>query len=65
MLRAVSSVASNLEVLANVIVITKATNSCCMVTAIPLGNIEEEQKIDSAKVEQIAKIIRFLRNIED
>jgi hypothetical protein len=36
-----------------------------MVTAIPLKNIEEEQKVDRATVEQIAKIIRFLRNIED
>jgi hypothetical protein len=36
-----------------------------MVTAIPLRNIEEEQKADRATIEQIARIIRFLRNIED
>jgi hypothetical protein len=36
-----------------------------MANTIPLKNIEEEQKVDDAKVEQIAKIMRFLRNIED
>jgi len=36
-----------------------------MVTNIPLKNIEEEQKTDRVKVEQISKIIRFLWNIED
>jgi hypothetical protein len=36
-----------------------------MVTTIPLRNIEEEQKADRVKVEQISKIIRFLWNIED
>ena len=36
-----------------------------MVTAIPLKNIEEEQKVDRATAAQIAKIMRFLRNIED
>jgi len=36
-----------------------------MVIAIPLKNIEEEQKVDRATVEQISKIMRFLRNIED
>jgi hypothetical protein len=36
-----------------------------MVTAIPLKNIEEEQKADRSTVEKIAKIIQFLRNIED
>jgi len=36
-----------------------------MVSAIQLKNIEEEQKVDRAAAEQIAKIIRFLRNIED
>jgi hypothetical protein len=36
-----------------------------MANAIPLKNIEEEQKVDYATVEQIAKIMRFLRNIED
>jgi len=56
---------SKFEVTANIIVITNATNTLPMVTAIPLKNIEEEQKVDRATVEQIAKIIRFLRNIED
>lgn len=36
-----------------------------MVTAIPLKDIEEEQKADRETVEQISKIIRFLWNIED
>jgi len=36
-----------------------------MVNAIPLKNIEEEQKTDPSTVQQIAKIMRFLRNIED
>ncbi len=37
-----------------------------MGNAIPLKNIEEEQqKVDYATVEQIAKIMRFIKNIED
>ena len=37
-----------------------------MVNSIPLKNIEEEeQKVDHSTVEQISKIMRFLRNIED
>jgi hypothetical protein len=36
-----------------------------MGNTIPLKNIEEEQKVDYATLEQIAKIMRFLRNIED
>jgi hypothetical protein len=36
-----------------------------MANVIPLKNIEEEQKIDCATLEQVAKIMRFLRNIED
>ena len=36
-----------------------------MVTDISLINIEEEQKVDYTTVKQIAKIMRFLRNIED
>ena len=59
------SATSKFEVSANIIVITKATNTLCMANAIPLKNIEEEQKVDYATVEQIAKIMRFLRNIED
>ncbi len=56
---------SKFEVTANIIVITKAANRLRMVSAIPLKNIEEEQKVDRATAEQIAKIMRFLRNIED
>ena len=56
---------SKFEVSANIIVITKATNTLYMANAIPLKNIEQEQKVDYATVEQIAKIMRFLRNIED
>jgi hypothetical protein len=59
------SATSKFEVTANIIVITKATHNFCMVTAIPLRNIEEEQKTNRATVEQISKIIRFLRDIED
>ena len=65
MLNVVFSATSKFEVNVNIIVITNATNSLCMVTSIPLKNIEEEQKADRATVEQISKIIRFLRNIED
>jgi hypothetical protein len=36
-----------------------------MANAIPLKNIEQEQKVEYATVEQIEKIMRFLRNIED
>ncbi len=36
-----------------------------MANVIPLKNMEEEQKVDYATVEQIEKIMRFLRNIED
>jgi len=36
-----------------------------MANAVPLKSIEEEQKVDHATLEQIAKIMRFLRNIED
>ena len=59
------SVTSNFEVCSIVIVIAKAANWLGMVTAIQLRNLEEEQKTDRTTVEQIAKIIRFLRNIED
>jgi hypothetical protein len=56
---------SNFEVSANIIVITKATNTLAMANAIPLKNIEEEQTVDYATLVQIARIMRFLRNIED
>ena len=58
-------ITSNFEAYNNAIVITKAVNRLHMVSAIPLKNIEEEQKVDRVTAEQIAKIIRFLRNIED
>ena len=32
---------------------------------IPLANIEVDQKFDDALVEQLAKIIEFLPNLED
>jgi hypothetical protein len=49
---------------ANIIVITNVTNTLAMANAI--RNIEEEQqKVDFATVEQIAKIMKFLRDIED
>lgn len=58
-------ITSNFEASSNAIVITKAVNRLRMVSAIPLKNIEEEQKVDRVTAEQISKIIRFLRNIED
>jgi len=36
-----------------------------MANTSPLKNIEEKQKVDHATVEQIAKIMSFLRNIEE
>lgn len=36
-----------------------------MASTIPLRNIEEDQKTDQETLEEIAKIIRFLWNIED
>lgn len=56
---------SNFEVATDIIVITKAINTLPMVTTISLKNIEEETKVDYATIKQIAKIMRFLRNIED
>jgi hypothetical protein len=58
-------VTSKFEVAANIIVITKAANSLHMPNIIPLKNIEEEQNTDRYTVQQIAKIMQFLRNIED
>jgi len=49
----------------NIIVITKAANTLYMPNIIPLKNIEEEQKTDRHTIQQIAKIMQFLRNIED
>jgi hypothetical protein len=53
------------EVVANIIVITKAANTLLMANIIPLKNIEEEQKTDCYTVQKIAKIMQFLRNLED
>jgi hypothetical protein len=58
-------VTSKFEVNANVIVITKVANTLHMPNVIPLKNIEEEQKTDRYTVQQIAKIMRFLRNMEE
>jgi hypothetical protein len=65
MLRQGLFVTSKFEVVANTIVITKAVDRLNMAISIQLGNIEEEQKTDKATAKHIAKIIRFLRNIED
>jgi len=57
---------SNFEISRSVIVITTATSTLPMANNITLKNIEEEeQKADYYTVEQIAKIMKFLRNIED
>jgi hypothetical protein len=36
-----------------------------MPNSIPIKNIDEEQKTDRSTLQQIAKIMHFLRNIED
>jgi hypothetical protein len=36
-----------------------------MRNSLPPTNIDEEQQADRTTIEQIAKIIQFLRNIED
>jgi hypothetical protein len=58
-------VTSKFEVNANVIVITKAANTLHMPNIIPLKNIEDEQEIDQYTIQQIAKIMQFLRNMEE
>jgi len=65
LLTATFLVTSNFEQTFNIIVIAKAGNTYFMETVIQLKNIEEDQKTDKSTVEQIAKIIHFLRNIED
>jgi hypothetical protein len=49
----------------NIIVITNVTNTLHMPNSIPIKNIDEEQKTDRCTLQQIAKIMHFLRNIED
>ena len=56
---------SNFEVQARDIVITKAANRVSMETNNALTNIEEEQSIDAATAQQLARIVEFLLNIED
>jgi len=56
---------SKFEVSANIIVNTKATITLCMANGVSLKNMEQEQEVDHATLEQIARIMRFLRNIED
>jgi len=65
MLKPLSPSTSNFEISANIIVITIAINILTMANAIPLKNIEEEQKVNYATLEQIERIMKFLRNIED
>ena len=36
-----------------------------MQTDNPLINIDEEQSLDAAKAKQLARIVEFLRNLED
>jgi len=36
-----------------------------MERSIPLANIEQDQKFDDALVEQLAKILKILPNLED
>jgi hypothetical protein len=56
---------SKFEVILSIIVITNVTNTLRMPNSIPIKNIDEEQKTDSSILQQIAKIMNFLRNIED
>jgi len=60
-----SAISSKFEQSLGAIVIAEADNEIVMVTAIQLRNMEEEQKTDRSTAEQVAKIIHFLRNIED
>jgi hypothetical protein len=58
------SVASKFEVAVYIIVIALAANALFMPSSIPLKNIEEEQKTDFRNAMEIARILRFLRDIE-
>jgi hypothetical protein len=57
--------ASNFEVQARDIVITKAANRVTMETNNTLINIDEEQRLDLPTAKQLARIVEFLLNIED
>jgi hypothetical protein len=56
---------SKFEVSVNIIVITNVIYILSMPNSIPIKNIDEEQKTDLSTLQQIAKIMHFLRNIED
>jgi hypothetical protein len=60
-----TAVASNFEVTGADSVNTKATIPVTMQADNPLLNIDEEQTLDRATVEQLGKIIEFLLNIEE
>ena len=56
---------SNFEVKKADSVITTAAIPVAMQSEKTIVNIDEEQNLDRATAEQLAKIIQFLRNIED
>jgi hypothetical protein len=58
-------VTSNFEVEAGDIVIASADILLAMESDNPLVNLEEDQCLDRATAEQLAKIVEFLLNLED
>lgn len=56
---------SNFEVLVGDIVIALAVILLAMQSDSQLINLEEEQCLDRATAEQLAKIVEFLLNLED
>lgn len=56
---------SNFEVLVGDIVIALAVILLTMQSDSQLINLEEEQCLDRATAEQLAKIVEFLLNLED
>ncbi len=56
---------SKFEVLPTRIVITLDVNCSDMANSRRMANLEENQKLDDALVERLAKIIAALQNIED
>ncbi|MCW4000524.1 MAG: hypothetical protein NWE93_09815 [Candidatus Bathyarchaeota archaeon] len=44
---------------------TKATHRLAMQSKNTIENIDEEQQLDRITAEQLARIIEFLRNLED
>jgi hypothetical protein len=56
---------SNFEAQATKIVITSATNHMHMASGKGAVNLEENQKLDEALAQRLAKIVEVLQDIED